>query len=88
MWRMNMSGWSEKTLKKEMFPLRAAVPENRERETVQRKNLSRYSVPRMQAICRSGSKSPDRMQDRGRSREAITDVRKTVRERAEAIPEI
>ena len=80
---MNMCGWSGRISRKETFLLR--VQENREKGNVPRRNLSRYSVPRMQAICRSGSKSPDRMQDRGRSREAITNAGKISRETTEAM---
>ena len=76
---MNMCGWSGRISRKETFLLR--VQENREKGNVPRRNLSRYSVPRMPAICRRESRNQGSRQDQVRTREAIINAGRILREK-------
>ena len=64
-----------------MFPLRVQV--NRAREKDRRKNLSRYSVPRMPAICLRESRNQGSRQNQARIREATINAGKISREKTE-----
>ena len=78
---MNMCGWSGRISRKETFLLR--VQENREKGNVPRRNLSRYSVPRMPAICLRESRNQGSRQNQARIREATINAGKISREKTE-----